>query len=215
MNYIAPVKYSATQEIILDTAEHLFATQGIHATTLRAITSTAKVNLAAVNYHFGSKKQLIQAVLLRRMTPLNNERHRQLNAIIQTARDENRRTTVAEILHAFIEPTLHFSQKNMAHKDFMSIVSTLMMNPHNEFRSLFVSIMKPLIDQLFAALKAALPTIPSTTLQMRLQFTLGTLTFAMREIDIPISAQQQQPASDIETLIDETVSFVSAGMEPL
>ena len=48
---------------ILDAAERLFVEHGFEATSLRTITQQAEVNLAAVNYHFGSKKELIQAVL--------------------------------------------------------------------------------------------------------------------------------------------------------
>ena len=47
---------------ILDAAERLFVEHGFEATSLRTITQQAEVNLAAVNYHFGSKDALFQAV---------------------------------------------------------------------------------------------------------------------------------------------------------
>ena len=47
---------------------------GFEATSLRAITAAAGVNLASVNYHFGSKEELFQAVLTRRLDPMNQER---------------------------------------------------------------------------------------------------------------------------------------------
>src|SRR5499427_8524856 len=65
---------SATQEKILDSAEELFMEHGFEATSLRAITAAARVNLAAVNYHFGSKEELFQAVLSRRLDPMNQQR---------------------------------------------------------------------------------------------------------------------------------------------
>ena len=61
---------SDTVERILDAAEILFAEKGFSETSLRLITSKAQVNLAAVNYHFGSKKSLIQAVFSRFLGPL-------------------------------------------------------------------------------------------------------------------------------------------------
>src|SRR5215475_3768724 len=67
----APV---ATKDRILDAAEALFMEHGFEATSLRAITAAAGVNLAAVNYHFGSKQELFQAVLTRRLDPMNQER---------------------------------------------------------------------------------------------------------------------------------------------
>ena len=54
---------SNTKDRILNSAEVLFAEHGFNETSLRIITSVADVNLAAVNYHFGSKKILIQAVI--------------------------------------------------------------------------------------------------------------------------------------------------------
>src|SRR6266498_56063 len=65
---------AATKERILDAAEALFMEHGFEATTLRAITAAAGVNLAAVNYHFGSKEELFQAVLTRRLDRMNQER---------------------------------------------------------------------------------------------------------------------------------------------
>ena len=65
---------SATKDRILDAAESLFMEHGFEATSLRAITAAAGVNLAAVNYHFGSKEELFQAVLTRRLDPMNQQR---------------------------------------------------------------------------------------------------------------------------------------------
>lgn len=63
-----------TKDRILDAAERLFARDGFDATSLRAITAEAKVNLAAVNYHFQSKEALVQAVIGRRLGPINVRR---------------------------------------------------------------------------------------------------------------------------------------------
>src|SRR5215212_6074389 len=59
---------------ILEAAEALFVEHGFEATSLRQLTAAASVNLAAVNYHFGSKEELFQAVLTRRLDPMNQER---------------------------------------------------------------------------------------------------------------------------------------------
>ena len=56
---------------ILDAAEKLFMEHGFDGTSMRMITSSAKVNLAAVNYHFGSKDALIQEVFRRRLSAMN------------------------------------------------------------------------------------------------------------------------------------------------
>ena len=69
-----------TKDRILDTAERLFADKGYPATSLRDITNEAGVNLAAVNYHFGSKEALLSAVLDRRIGPVNEKRLELLDA---------------------------------------------------------------------------------------------------------------------------------------
>src|SRR3981081_4013505 len=68
------VASAGTKTRILDAAELLFMEHGFEATSLRQLTSAAGVNLAAVNYHFGSKEELFQAVLTRRLDPMNQER---------------------------------------------------------------------------------------------------------------------------------------------
>ena len=54
-----------TRDRILDAAERLFVEHGFEGTSMRMITGAANANLAAVNYHFGSKDALIQAVFRR------------------------------------------------------------------------------------------------------------------------------------------------------
>src|SRR3546814_18666628 len=82
------LRSSSTREAILDTAETLFAQQGHDGTSMRQITSEAGVNLAAVNYHFGSKEALVQAVLKRRLAILNQERLRLLDELETQAAGE-------------------------------------------------------------------------------------------------------------------------------
>src|ERR1700682_4102017 len=65
-----------TKTRILDAAESLFMEHGFEATSLRSLTTAAGVNLAAVNYHFGTKEVLFRAVLTRRLDPMNQERGR-------------------------------------------------------------------------------------------------------------------------------------------
>ncbi len=68
-----------TKTRILDTAEQLFAEKGYAATSIRNITTEAGVNLASVNYHFGSKETLLHQVFARRIGPVNEVRIRLLD----------------------------------------------------------------------------------------------------------------------------------------
>jgi AcrR family transcriptional regulator len=70
-----------TADHLLDTAERLFAEQGIDAVSLRAINAGAEMNPAAVHYHFGSRAALVEAILERRMAPVMARRAARLQAL--------------------------------------------------------------------------------------------------------------------------------------
>src|SRR6187399_2213546 len=93
-----------TKTRILDAAEKLFVEHGFEATSLRSLTSAAGVNLAAVNYHFGSKEELFQAVLTRRLDPMNQERIELLGRIEREA--AGRALSCEKILFAMLIPAL-------------------------------------------------------------------------------------------------------------
>ncbi|MCF5816969.1 TetR family transcriptional regulator, partial [Pseudomonas sp. PA-1-2A] len=94
---------SETVERILDAAEQLFAEKGFAETSLRLITSKAGVNLAAVNYHFGSKKALIQAVFSRFLGPFCASLDRELERRQAKA---DHKPSLEELLEILVEQAL-------------------------------------------------------------------------------------------------------------
>jgi AcrR family transcriptional regulator len=95
----------STKNKILDAAEVLFSDKGFNGTSLREITSQAEVNLAAVNYHFGSKKELIKAVMSRYMSELSPRLESALGALCT----DEAKPSLIEVFSAFIEPLLHLN----------------------------------------------------------------------------------------------------------
>ncbi len=98
-----------TKEKLLDHAEQLFAEKGIQATSIRDITQNTGVNIASVNYHFGSKDGLVEQVLERRIIPLNQARVERLQQVFKIADAAGRKSSVEELLRALIEPTFEFA----------------------------------------------------------------------------------------------------------
>src|SRR6516165_9605193 len=92
-----------TKDKIIETASRLFADQGYAATSLRQIIADAGVNLAAVHYHFGSKEELLDALVHLKAEPVNRERMSRLDRLEEQAAGSP--LTVEEILRAFLEPT--------------------------------------------------------------------------------------------------------------
>src|SRR5258708_30447003 len=85
-----------TKQRILDSAERLFAEYGFAGVSLRAIIADAKVNLAAIHYHYRSKEALFDAVILRRLEPINRARLPVLDAYAHP--------TLAHVLEPFLSP---------------------------------------------------------------------------------------------------------------
>jgi AcrR family transcriptional regulator len=92
-----------TRSAILAAAERLYADRGFGDVTLRDIVAEANVNLAAVNYHFGSKDELIAELFVTRSLALNRERLRELRAAEERG---NGHAAVADILRALVGPSL-------------------------------------------------------------------------------------------------------------
>jgi AcrR family transcriptional regulator len=104
------VSASDTMNRILDAAEEFFAERGVAATSVRNITDKAGVNVAAVNYHFDTKENLIRKVIERRAFKLDEGRGGALDAVEKRAAAEGRDPTVPEIIDAMITPVVEIAQ---------------------------------------------------------------------------------------------------------
>src|SRR5258706_5348329 len=98
-----------TRSRILDVAEELFGEHGLDRVSIRDITTKAKVILAAINYHFGSKEDLIAAVFERRVVPVNEARLAALDEVEKAAGKKGPK--LEAILESFIRPSLQCSLK--------------------------------------------------------------------------------------------------------
>src|SRR5437879_12891651 len=92
-----------TRTAILSAAERLYADRGFADVTLRDIVAAADVNLAAVNYHFGSKDELIAELFVTRSLATNRERLNELKAAEEAG---GGRANIDSILRALVGPTL-------------------------------------------------------------------------------------------------------------
>jgi len=166
-----------TRQRILDTAERLFADQGFHATTLRQITSEAEVNLAAVNYHHGSKDALILAVFQRRLDRLNSMRLKRLDAALAAGDPPE----LEQILEAFIHPALLMTSTSSGDGGrFMRLLMRAWAENatqlHGKIARQYSHVMRAFAD----AVSRALGT-PPDNLRQQLDFLIGALTYTMAE----------------------------------
>jgi len=202
-----------TKEKILDVAEELFSKYGYQGTSMRAITSQAEVNLAAVNYHFGSKQGLVTAVIERRLVPLNESRELNLIDVKARAAKESRKPEAEAVLLAFIEPTLMMPESVPGARNFITLISRAMADTDRTAREIFVRNMKPIIERFYNCLAEALPEIPQDVLYWRLNFIIGALSHTMRCIDkCPVPMAEAEPR-DATELVKLLMPFVVAGVE--
>lgn len=203
-----------TKTRILDAAENLFAGNGFHNTSLRAITKEARVNIAAVNYHFGSKEALIGKVFERRFLPINEIRTAKLEAIRETARETNRLPRVEETLRAFIEPVIHFREIEPGADAFITLVSRTMSEPDDRLREILMKHFRPLFFLCHEILSEALPNLPREVLFWRLQFSIGVMSHTLHMIEVhKMLPGVNIQAFDARTMTEHILSFVTAGME--
>src|SRR5690242_9762181 len=118
---------SQTRDRILDAAERLFADHGFEGASIRAIVDAAKVNLAAVHYHFRSKEALLEAVLTRRISVVNDSRLQRLQEAEVAATPDPPSTEA--VLRAFIVPTVELAQRTESGATFVQLMSRMFTEP--------------------------------------------------------------------------------------
>ncbi len=200
-----------TREILLDKAEELFAERGVAGTSIRELSRAAGVNVAAVNYHFGSKEGLVRAVLQRRLRPINQKRLEALKRLLAQTESLN----VAEVVRAFAAPAFEaLRQDSSSATNFLSFLGRAMMEPDPQVREIFLKEMEPVLVLLWQALKAALPELGEERLFWRMQFLLGAMVRALSWPGRKYAYQAllKQPPSQVDPL-EEFVAFVTAGLE--
>lgn len=172
-----------TRERILDIAERLFMENGYEATSMRLITSAADVNLAAVNYHFGSKEALLREVFRRRLSWLNHERLRALDQLEEQAAGAPLKPS--QILEAFFGTLLRMGEDpSLGGMTFLRLLGRTLTEPAEFIRTFFAGEYAEVIDRYKRALYRALPDVPKAEIVWRLHFMLGAMSYAIAGTDV-------------------------------
>ena len=163
---------------ILDAAERLFCDFGIDATSLRQITTLAEVNLAAVNYHFQSKDELVRAVYGRRLRPINEERVAMLVALEGKYGDEP--VPLDLLLDAFYAPWVCAA----ASVEGTGVKMTKMMgrmfaDPHPVVDRILTEEVAPVAARFNRAFGQAIPHLTQKEVFWRMYLSMGLLAHAM------------------------------------
>ncbi|NML32289.1 TetR/AcrR family transcriptional regulator [Paraburkholderia antibiotica] len=202
-----------TKSRILDAAETLFIECGYEAMSLRQITSRAEVNLAAVNYHFGSKESLIHSMLSRRLDQLNQERLKLLDRFDTML---GARLTCEHVLGAMFIPALRLSRDpRVGGKAFLRLLGRAYTDPSSFIRDFLNAHYESVAMRFFDAFQRALPHLPREELGWRLHFAIGALSgvLAGTDTDSLISEFSQGKSMNDLQLIARLASLMVAALK--
>ncbi|MBS0382391.1 MAG: TetR family transcriptional regulator, partial [Proteobacteria bacterium] len=170
----------ATSEGILRAALRLMADNGYNGVSLRRICLEAEVNLALMNYYFGSKAQLLTAIFERWAAPINAERRRLLEEV--DARHPDGKPPLEELLHAFIVPTLTASNTNLEDElSFVRLSGRLATDPTPEVRKAIANVYDEAGVKFARSLRQACMHLDTEEFRMRLMFLYGAMVYTRSE----------------------------------
>ncbi len=199
-----------TKQVLMDAAEELFAEQGVDGASLRSISGRAGTNLASVHYHFGSKRELIRAVLARRLRPLNEER---LERLSRCDPGPPNAPDLGRVVRAFVAPVLRMVQQQRGGHAFARFVLRSFSEPNQELRAVVFDEFEEVARRFTEALGRTLPHLSHEEICWRFHFMVGSMvhTAGLGFIAHRISGGACNPM-DVEGVIERLVSFLSSGL---
>ena len=197
----------STRERILGVAETLFARHGFAGASLRQVTAAAKVNLAAVNYHFGSKESLIEEVFRRRLDELNRHRLAALAAL-----DTRAERTLEDVLDAFIRPALEQSMDSAGGTAFVRVLARAYAEHDERLRRFLSDNYGHVLREFAGAFAQLLPYLDRQELYWRLDIVAGALTYAMADFGMIKRRASTSEATHREHTAAHLIRFAAAGL---
>ena len=201
-----------TKSRILNTAERLFAQRGFDAVSLRNIVEVAKVNLAAVHYHFGSKQALVQAVIARRLRPINEERLAKLAEARANARRQPLK--LERVLDCLFRPLFRVQADPKAGPTFARLVGRVIGERNEGLQKFMMGELAEVIIQFGAAFEAALPGLTKEEADWRSHFMAGAMAHTLCNADLLVRfTGTDADASDYESTVRRLIDFTAAGFK--
>jgi AcrR family transcriptional regulator len=203
-----------TRDRILRAAEALFMEHGFAGTSLRMITARAEVNLAAVNYHFGSKEALVREVFQRHLGPLNAARIAWLDRL--EAQAQGQPLSVERIVEAMVSPVLQVSRDPVkGGARFLRLLGRALSEGTDALQGVLPAHYRDVVVRFKAALVRALPAVPEAEIVWRMHFMFGAMAYAFAGNDTMqlIATCKVEGADAAEAVIRHLVPFLTGGLQ--
>jgi AcrR family transcriptional regulator len=193
-----------TRTAILSAAERLYADRGFADVTLRDIVAAANVNLAAVNYHFGSKDELIAELFVTRSLATNRERLNELKAAEEAG---GGRADINAILRALVGPTLRGclgpDRERSSAARFMIRASIESVSPIRRIKNREIDHLR----KFAAAMRRSLPDCREVDLYWGLHFALAMAHQTIRDGErLTKLSEGLCDLNDVQEMIDRIVA---------
>lgn len=202
------------RERILAAAQRVFLEHGFELATVREITLQAEVNVSAINYYFGSKDELLGAVLDRIMQPYTEAR---VNALVHAERLAGPQgPSLAQIVEALIRPMVELSRDTTGSRPLTRLIQQIRARPNEGTSRFFTQRVDPSVFQFINAFQRALPHLGRADIFWRYNFAIGAVMQVLIDSD-PVTFRLKRLSGDLcdtgdeEEIIAQLVAFVSAG----
>ncbi len=205
---MATTAHFSTKDRILGAAEELFAQFGFSGTSLRQVTSRADVNIAAVNYHFGSKENLVNEVFRRRMDEMSSQRMKALKAAVEDHPGE-----LEPILAAFVEPALALAQDRHGGGAFVRVIARAYAEKNDSLRKFLSDHYGHVLREFAKAISSCMPALTKEELYWRLDFLAGSLTYAMADFGLIKRPSGVAELAHRQRAARELIRFAAAGFK--
>lgn len=203
-----------TRERILDAAEELFAHKGYEGVSVRQIMAKAEADVSLAYYHFKSKRDLFEQIMLRRVEILNDIRLKALEAVEERHPDDA--PSVEEIIDAFTHPLLDLlAREHEEWKYYFQLIAQINNSP-DWGGELMTRYFDPLVRRFLEALKKALPDCDDADLYWSYHFLSGALTLTFAETGrLDNLSGGAAKSSDMASVVERMPKFLAAGFERL
>jgi AcrR family transcriptional regulator len=198
-----------TPERVLEVAERLFAERGLDAVSIRDIIAAAGANLGAINYHFGTKDRLIDAVFERRLIPSAQEQLRALEAVERAAGD--RPPKLEAVLEAIFRPVVKEAMDpKRGGATFGKLMARSLVDPNPVMERVMHSHFSARVKRFDAALLRAMPSLAPDDVFWRMHLLMGGLHQSLLLLGRKPPPGVPRFHVDAETYIRRFVAFAAA-----
>ena len=201
----------AARELILNTAEQLFAEQGVNAVSLRAINAAAGVSPGVLHYHFGNRDALLEALIERRMQPLMQQRKAMLTVLMKQSSPP-----IDDVIAALVQPLADFVLNGGEHgQRYIQLIARLYMERCAVFEKVNARYVDSTTAMLPRLIYRACPHLSKASISWRLAAANNACLQTLAELSKPLRPWQQSlsgdEANDPRHVIFTLKQFIAGG----